>query len=213
MCDDGLLKLADELIVTGTWYGSILAKDGLPRPMMVSRKVTEAARVLREALKLSIQAAMKERCCWFTADMPTDIYKTVSHITATAHYVNESWELKSLVLFTSDFPPEKTGDNIRREILCRLAKMVFDKPISVKSVFATNQGADIITALHFYSSMNCSAHLLNTVPRHTFDESRVAQELPKSHKQMRKVIAAVTLLKLRGISSQLPYSVCQEVSM
>lgn len=43
-------------------------------------------------------------------------YKKVSYLTATAHYVDDNWDLHSVALLTSDFPAaeKKTGKNIDR---------------------------------------------------------------------------------------------------
>lgn len=147
--DDGFLKLADHLIAAGARYGNISAKDLLPHPTTVSRKVAEMASTLREEMKPSITAAVKEARCAMTIDMWTDDYKKISYLTATAHYVDDSWNLHSVVLFTSDFPTaeKKTSENIKRELLRKISKMGLDESIIKNVVFMTDQGANIINAL------------------------------------------------------------------
>lgn len=213
VCDEGFLKLADELISIGARHGIIAAKYVLPHPTTLSRKVAEVAEELREAIKPAVRQAIEEGRCAFTVDMWTDDYKKVAYITATAHYVNDEWELVSLVLFTCDFPPEKkTGDNIRKELVRRCAKLGYEEAILENVVFVTDQGANIINALRPYTRMSCTAHILNTVLRHTFDDEYLAEQLPELQKSLKKVKAIVTFLKQSGLCNQLPHGVCQEVS-
>ncbi|KAH9366339.1 hypothetical protein HPB48_006209 [Haemaphysalis longicornis] len=213
VCDDGFIKVADELIAIGAKYGSVSAKTVIPHPTTVSRRISEVANELREALMPEIQSAMKDGRCSMTLDMWTDDYKKVAYITATVHYVSAKWELRSLVLFNSDFPPErKTGENIRKEVVRRCAKLGIDEGMLSNVVFVTDQGANIINALRPYARMNCSAHVLNTILRNTFDEGYLTRELPELLEQLQKVKAVVTFLKQSGLASQLPHGVCQEVS-
>ncbi|KAH7979135.1 hypothetical protein HPB49_008356 [Dermacentor silvarum] len=105
------------------------AKELLPHPTTVNHKAAQMAGDLRKTLRPVIQAAMDEGHCSMTVDMWTDDYKKTAYITAAAHYVNDDWELISLILFTSDFPPEKkTADNIRVEFVRRCAKLGLDGP-------------------------------------------------------------------------------------
>lgn len=212
VCDTGFLSLADELIVVGARHGIVPAKDVLPHPTTVSRKVAEVAGALRESLKPDIHKAMEEKRCACTVDMWTDDYKKVAYTSVTVHYINNKWELISLVLFTSDFPPDKkTGENIRKEIMRRCSKLGYEETMLEKVVFVTDQGANIISALRTFSRMNCTAHILNTILRHTFDDVYLIQHLPELSKQLKKVKTIVTFLKQSGLSNQLPHGVCQEV--
>ena len=52
--------------------------------------------------------------------LTTDIWtslQTKSYCCITAHYITDTWELKSAVLETFDFSSEHTADNIASEIL------------------------------------------------------------------------------------------------
>ncbi|KAH7964694.1 hypothetical protein HPB49_000716 [Dermacentor silvarum] len=60
--------------------------------------------------------------------------------------------------------------------------------------------------------MDCTAHILNTILRHTFDDVYLIQHLPELSKQLKKVKTIVTFLKQKGLSNQLPHGACQEVS-
>lgn len=211
VCDDGFIKVADKIIAIGAKYGSVSAKTVIPHPTTVSRRISEVANELREALMPEIQSAMKDGRCSMTLDMWTDGYKKEAYITATVHYVSAKWELSSLVLFTSDFPPErKTGENIRKEVVRRCAKLGIDEGMLSNVVFVTDQGANIINALRPYARMNCSAHVLNTILRNTFDAGCLTRELPELL-ELQNVKAVVTFLKQSGLASQLPHGVCQDV--
>ncbi|KAH7939474.1 hypothetical protein HPB52_012780 [Rhipicephalus sanguineus] len=195
VCDDGFLNVADELIAIGAKYGSISARTVIPHPTTVSRRVSEVANELREVVMPEIQSAMKEGRCSMTLDMWTNDHKKIAYITATAHYVSVKWELMSLVLFTSDFPPErKTGENIRKEIVRRSAKLGIDEGMLSNVVFVTDQGANIISALRPYARMNCCAHVLNTVLRNAFDDRYLAQELPDLLGQLQKLAMIKSVL-------------------
>ncbi|KAL1486595.1 hypothetical protein MTO96_046892 [Rhipicephalus appendiculatus] len=211
--DEGFLKIADELVAAGARYGTLSAKELLPHPTTVSRKAAEVASFLREKLRPEIKAAMEDGRCSVTVDMRTDDYKKTAYTTATVHYVDDDWELNNLVLFTSDFPPEKkTGDNIRRELVRRCAKYGLDESLLENVVFVSDQGANVISALRPYKRVSCTAHVLNTVLRHTFDDDFLGEDLRHVRGQLQNVKAVVTFLKQIGLSSQLPHGVNQEVS-
>ncbi|KAH7948934.1 hypothetical protein HPB49_003609 [Dermacentor silvarum] len=106
--DDRCFKLADELVAADARYGTLFAKESLEHSPTVSRKAAEVAGDLRETLRPVIKAAMEEGHCSMNVDMWTDDCKKTACITATAHNVNDDWELKSLLLFTRDFTPEQT---------------------------------------------------------------------------------------------------------
>ncbi|KAH8032681.1 hypothetical protein HPB51_000466 [Rhipicephalus microplus] len=130
---------------------------------------------------------MKEGRWSMTFDMWTNDHKKIAYITAMAHYVSVKWELGSLVLFTSDFSPEKkTRDNIRKEFVRRSAKLGTDEGMWSNVVFVKDQGANVIRALRPYARMNCCAHVLNTVFRYPFDNRYLAQGLPDLFEQLQK---------------------------
>ncbi|KAH8024539.1 hypothetical protein HPB51_025458 [Rhipicephalus microplus] len=85
-CDDGFLNVADELTAIGAKYESISATTVIPRPLTVSRRVSEVASELREVVMPEIQSAMKEGRCSMTLDMWTNDHKKIAYITATVHY-------------------------------------------------------------------------------------------------------------------------------
>ncbi|KAL1429775.1 hypothetical protein MTO96_015763 [Rhipicephalus appendiculatus] len=211
--DEGFLKIADELVAAGARYGTLSAKELLPHPTTVSRKAAEVASSLRERLRPEIKAAMEHGRGSTTVDMWTDDYKKTAYATATVHYVDDDWELNNLELFTSDFPPEKkTGDHIRRQLVRRCAKFELDESLLENVVFVSDQGANVISALRPYKRVGCTAHVLNAVLRHTFDDDFLGEDLRHVRAQLQNVKAVVNFLKQSGLSSQLPYGVNEEVS-
>ncbi|KAH8037575.1 hypothetical protein HPB51_014890 [Rhipicephalus microplus] len=138
VCDDGFLNAGDELIAISAKYGSISARTVIPHPTTVSRRVSEVANELQEVGMPDIQPAMKEGHCSRTLDKWTNDNKKIAYITATAHYVSVKWELRSLVLFTSDFISErKMGKNIRNKIARKSAKLGMDEGMLNNVAFVT----------------------------------------------------------------------------
>ncbi|KAH6937319.1 hypothetical protein HPB50_026731 [Hyalomma asiaticum] len=144
--------------------------------------------------------------------MWTDDYGKISYTTATAHYIDDKWKLHSHVLFTCDFPNEKkSGENVRKELLRRFAKLGVCSDALAKAIFVTDQGANIICALQPYDRLNCCAHLLNTVLRNTFAEEFIAEEATSIHENLQSVKCLLKFLKQSGLASQLNSGVIQEV--
>ncbi|KAH7948972.1 hypothetical protein HPB49_003656 [Dermacentor silvarum] len=117
------------LFAAGARYGTKSAKELLPHPTTVNRKAAQVAGDLRETLRPVIKAAMEEGHCSMTVNMWTDDYKKTAYIAATAHYVNDDWELISL---------KKTGDNIQEEFVWRCAKLGMDEGLLESIVFVTD---------------------------------------------------------------------------
>ncbi|KAH9378762.1 hypothetical protein HPB48_017574 [Haemaphysalis longicornis] len=213
VCDDGFIKVADEHIAIGAKYGSVSAKTVIAPFTTVSRRISEVANELREVLMPEIQYAKKDGRCSMSLDLWTDDYRKVAYITATVAYVSAKWELRSLVLCSSDFPPErKTGEKINKEVVRRCAKLGIDEGILSIVVFVTDQAANIINALRPYARLNCSAQVLNTILRNTFDEWYLPRELPEHLEQLQKLKAIVTFFKQSGLASQIPHRVSQKLS-
>lgn len=90
--------------------------------------------------------------------------------------------------------------------------MGIDESMTKHIVFVIDQGANIISALCSYKRINCSAHMLNTVLRHMFDEACLSEHQPNLQSPLQKVKAVVTFMKQSGLVRRLPHGVCQEAS-
>lgn len=152
--------------------------------------------------------------CAATTDMWTDDYKKIPYITMTIQFIDNRWVLNTKVLFTCSFPNEdqKTGDNIRRELMKRFSNFGLDINLFKKLNFVTDQGANIVSALSRYERFNCSAHLLNMVLRNTFENNFLAQEdLEIIKTTMDNCKSLVMFMKQSGYMNLLPKSIYQEV--
>lgn len=209
---DGFIEVANVLISLGACYGQVDACADLPSPTTVSRKVADVAETMQGKIVPEIQAAMAEHLCAVTTDMWIDNYKKRSYITATVHYIDDEWNLHSTVLFTCDFQSErKTGVNIRQELHRRFEKAGIGKELLHNAIFVTDQGANIVNALQCYTRFDCSAHVLNTVLRNTFNSDFLEKEAPDLKEAIDLTKATVTYLKQTGLASQLKHTVGQEV--
>lgn len=178
----------------------------------MSRNVADVANTIKQKILPEVRAAMEERRCAATTDMWTDDYKKRCYITVTVHYINDEWDLKSRVLFTCGLQSErKTGSNIRRELHRMFEKTGVSEEMLVNVIFVTDQGANIMNALQGHSRFDCSAHVLNTVLRNTFDNYFLEKEASYFKEAIELVKATVTYLKQTGLASQLKRTVHQEV--
>lgn len=103
-----------------------------------------------------------------TTDNWTEDNLKMSYLTITQHFISEDMELVNKTLTTTIFPLEeaKTGENIRREILkLMVTKFGFEASSLSKTVWVTDEGANIKLALRPYQQLDC----INTVLHHGLD--------------------------------------------
>lgn len=98
---ESFVGLAQSLITLGVKYGQVSAKDVLPHPTTVSRKITDvAAKVKQETVMPEIQNCLNKWGGGITTDMWTESYKQVSYLTVTVHYITGEWKLVERVIAT-----------------------------------------------------------------------------------------------------------------
>ena len=99
--------------------------------------------------------------------LTTDIWTSVatrSYITVTAHFVSSSWELKTCLLQTTNFPENHTADHICE----KLQEILSNFNVSCSKVVAIvhDQGSNMqccgrrMKSEFGWESMNCAAHLI-----------------------------------------------------
>ncbi len=205
----GFSKLAQHLISIGATFGNAEIKTILPHPTTISRNVAKVKEELHRKMFPIVEKAMKDGECSATTDMWTEDYKKRSFITVTVHFFDDNLTLQKKVLFTSLFKyKEKTGKNIRKEILRRFRELGYNGELLVNIRFVTDQGSNVVKALtHPYSRDNCRAHLLNTVLRNTFESDDVPLIFLKNMTICKNMVRH---LKQSGKSSELPRAVKQE---
>ena len=119
-------------------------------------KHTKCQEVLKEHLK------NKAKFITLTTDIWTSI-ATESYITATAHYIDDNWELQAFVLETMPFPDRHTGINIvdklkglveRWEIMDNVGMVSHDQASNMKAAM------EILHEECNWKSLYCAAHCL-----------------------------------------------------
>lgn len=205
----GFVRLAQHLVSIGATFGNVGIKTILPHPTTISRNVAKVKEELHQQMFPIIEKAIENGECSATTDMWTEDYKKRAFITVTVHFFDDNFTLQKKVLFTSHFKyKEKTGKNIRKEILRRFGELGYNKNLLINIRFVTDQGSNMVKALkHPYSRDDCRAHLLNTVLRNTFESDDVPLIFMKSMTICKNMVRH---LKQSGKSSELPHAVKQE---
>lgn len=171
----GFLGLAQLSVSIGATYGNIDFSTILPHPTTIARNVAKVKNEIHQQIFPMVEKAMESGECSATTDMWKEDYKKRAFITLTVHFFDENFTLQRKILFTSFFEhKQKTGKNIRKEIVRRFTECGYNKKLLVKLRFVTDQGGNVVKALkRTYTRDNCRAHLLNTVLRNTFQSDRV----------------------------------------
>ena len=116
--------------------------------------------------------------------LTTDIWTSLSndaYISLTAHFIDNSWEMKSYTLATYPFPEQHTGDNIVE----KLKEVISEYKIKDNSIIAIvhDQGSNFQRVGHVleddkqWKSVNCAAHCLQLCVIEGFSISAIAQAL------------------------------------
>jgi len=114
---DGFVALAQAFISVGVKYCQVSAKDVIPHPTTVSRRVTDvAAKVRQETVMPEIRNCFNKCGGGITTDMWTESYRQLGYITVTVHYITEEWKLVERVVATREFDPDirHTGADIKQ---------------------------------------------------------------------------------------------------
>uniref|UniRef100_A0A1A8EL94 BED-type domain-containing protein n=2 Tax=Nothobranchius korthausae TaxID=1143690 RepID=A0A1A8EL94_9TELE len=207
----GFRELAQELINVGATHGCISANEVLPNPTTISRRCKMMASEMRAGIVQEIKEVMSLINIGMTTDMWTDDFRKMSYMAITCHYVTPTFQLKSKLLTTICIPNHaKTGENIRKELQQQLVTVLgFDASIMNNVVWVTDQGANVLAALHPYRHLACQDHLYNTVLRHALNIDELAVVVPEVAETLLAVKALVRYLKHSGLASQLPKTVKQ----
>lgn len=208
---DGFIQLVQSVIDVQRKHNTRLnAKDLLPHPTTVSRNVEKrAAAVLTELADLLQDAFLNGGQVSFTGDIWTDSHRQRSFLTLTTHWIADNWDLVSRVVCTEQFDPtlKKTGINIKAAVLSVFHSVGITHAQIDRSVFTTDRGSNMIVALEENTRIDCIAHVLNTVLRHTFDEKKTCPEAVTGLLNAAKSL--VRYIKKGAIQNLLPKGVIQ----
>ena len=206
---DGFVALAQAFTSVGVKYGKVSAKDVIPHPTTVSRRVTDVtAKVRQETVIPEIRNCFNKCGGGITTDMWTESYRQLSHITVTVHYITEEWKVMERVVATREFDPDlrHTGANIKQVVSAFLADFSVDPS---KAVFVTDRGANVLAATKDWKHISCGDHMLNTVLTTLFDK---LDECPRTRALLAGSKELVRYFKKSGFMRHLKTALKQEVS-
>ena len=206
----GFHKVAQTLIDIGAKFGAVDAGAILPHRQTVCDRAKKQASIDKKTLSDAIQRALSSNGgIAVTTDMWTDEFKKRAYTVLTCHYISE-WKLVNRILATVEFDPtlKKTSENLHEQITSVLMSYGIQTD---KIVFVSDQGSNIKAALRSYHWIPCSAHIINTVLRHTFStkgpDSDSIEDVVDLMDYCKELVA---YLKRTGAIASLKHTVNQE---
>lgn len=207
----GFHQVAQTLIDIGAKFGAVDAGAILPHRQTVCDRAKKQASIDKQKLSEAIQKALTSNGgIAVTTDMWTDEFKKRAYTVLTCHYISQ-WKLENCILAMVEFDPtlKKTSENLNEQITSVLTSYGIQTD---KIVFVSDQGANIKAALRSYHWIPCSAHILNTVLRHTFStkgdsESDGIEDIVDMIDYCKELVA---YLKRTGAIASLKHTVNQE---
>ena len=188
-------------------HSSLLdVRDLIPHRTTVSRHVHTQAATEHDILK---EILMSESKVSFTTDMWTEQHSQKSYLAITAHWITDDWQLVSRVICTKehDSALKKTAANIHAAL-----QEVFEEygigDRLASSVITTDRGSNMVKALDD-NCLDCVAHILNTVLRHTFNEKKLCPE--SVHSLLNECKSLVRYVKKGSLQNLLPGSLKQAI--
>lgn len=173
---EGFAQLADKLISIGAKYGNVAAADILPSATTVSRHLAEVVVAEKDKLLPQLRSIGQ---FGVTTDMWTHFKTNDSYITVTVQFINDKWELMSMVLATRVVDESHTGNCIRDHVKQILVE--FESWHST-NVFVTDNAANMKSAFRDLTWIGCACHNLNLVLSHgltpSSDEAAAGPCLP-----------------------------------
>ncbi|KAL2101911.1 hypothetical protein ACEWY4_003672 [Coilia grayii] len=207
---EGFHQVAQTLIDIGAKFGAVDATAILPHRQTVCDRAKAQASIDKEKLSEAIQRAISSNGgIAVTTDMWTDEFKKRAYTVLTSHYICD-WELVNRILATVEFDHtlKKTSENLHEQITSVLSSYGI---LPDQAVFVTDQGSNIKAALRCYHWIPCSAHILNTVLRHTFGKKHAAVDGIEDVLDMIDYCKElVAYLKRTGATASLKHTVNQE---
>jgi len=212
----GFKELAQGLINIGDRHGKINVNQVLPHPTTISRKTSAVAQRVREDFLPEVRKAIQDGACALESDMWTDKYTKRAYLTVDCQYCTPNFELKSLTLFTKEFPPrqKKTGENIREFFEKEMREMGLPTPLVKRAAINTDEGSNMVKAFEDYQRLSCNAHVLATVLRNIFDFNKNDKEksflftkCPLTYECVKACLCVATYIKISGKNLELARSV------
>ncbi|KAK7886829.1 hypothetical protein WMY93_026450 [Mugilogobius chulae] len=211
---EGFIEFVEHIVDVTAKYKKFDVKKALPHPTTLSRHIESSAQSLQAKIISEMRPIIQVYGCAITSDIWTEDYHKTSFISATVHYINDEFQLKSRVLFAAPFENNvpKTGENIKSLLLTKLRAFGIDATLmsSGRIVFVTDRGANIVAALRGYTRLNCSAHILNVILSSAFSE-KVLEKTPDLAELLVGAKRLVKYFKHSGLQNRLATSLKQSV--
>ena len=104
---------------------------------------------------------------------------TESYSTVTGHYINDNWELKSVVLETKKVDGSHTAENIKKSLLTTQQRWGLPTPVGVTDNAANERKAfDLLNWTRF----GCYGHMLNLVVKNALAIPEMSKMVAKGRK-------------------------------
>ena len=156
----GFFKLAQHLVNSTAMIGEFDVREMLPHHTAISRHTDKEALKLKRSLVDSMTEPISKYGCAVTTDIWTANYRKTSFILAIIHYINESYNLVSRVLFCKSIWAKNQQNRWQYLIFVELC---FCTRMANKILFGTDRRVNMDASLHGFTRINCSAHLLNVI--------------------------------------------------
>ena len=137
--------------------------------------VTEMDKLYRK-VRCNLETSLKDvDDVAITHDAWTSL-NTQSYDTVTVHYISSTWNLKSAVLDTSEFPGSHTGENIAKKLMDTISEWKLPIPIAVTDNAANEKKAFELLG---WTRIGCYGHRINLVVKHALAINEVARLIAK----------------------------------
>lgn len=153
-------RSSQKLISIGHKHGNIDVNNILPDRTTVSRHLSTVVEIEKQIFCQGLQGITSYA---ITTDSWTEVKTNCHYTTATLHYLDNDWSMRSAVLATRETAEKQTGDNIRKFIHSILAE--FNLPQS-GAVYVTDNAANMNAAFRDEVWIGCAGHNLNLVLSH-----------------------------------------------
>ena len=156
----GFAEFAQKLIDIGHKYGGVSAAKVLPCATTVSRHLDSVVAKEKATLQPILASAA---ILGVTTDMWTSDKTNGSYVTATAHFTDAEWQVRSAILASRDAEEKHTAAYIRTDRTL-FTGILEERNVNLKKVVCvTDNAANMKAAFRDEVWLGCCGHNLNLV--------------------------------------------------
>ncbi|CAF4516123.1 unnamed protein product, partial [Rotaria sp. Silwood2] len=150
-------------------YGSVDVDDFIRREKSISKRVVEAANVLRNEVSLIIAEPLMMKAATISPDMWTDKFRNILYLGVTITFIDSDYLFRQLELFCR---PYTQPDKSALSTITALKEEVKDFGINdLASVqWISDRGSNFLGAFRDYSPVYCFSHRLNNILKELFHQ-------------------------------------------